>query len=366
MPMSSTPNLRIGLLSWDYGRPKGGMGRALQQVAAALRHDEISVHTLTPYPDETDERSLLRFTHQFGGQILFSLLLPFILAATIRNQRLQGLLLPVGPGGVLLFRRPSVPAIAIVYHTYLQQYQLVPGQSWKRIFCPWERRTLSLCHQIICYSEDTKTALMNEYGIDQGKITVLPFPVETPEPSSISRDPYLCICVARLEARKGVDVVLHAWPTIVQQIPHARLIVVGDGVQRTMVDRLIASTTGVERRSGISQYEMQDLLARASVAFCPAYLEGFGCACAEAMAAGCMVIASDADGLRQLITQGKNGILVPAGDSESLAAATIGLLAHVDASRTMADLARESMRSMHDPVAANSALCAAVRSGFAR
>lgn len=354
--------MKIGVLSWDYKKPKGGIGYAFQRVVSALQSDGMDVRVMAP----SNERPLLAFTKKWGGHLLFSFALPFVLHRRMSKEDISGLVLPVGPGGVFLLRRPFIPAFAIVYHTYLQQYQQVPGQRWKRIFCLFERRTLSACQTIVCYSEDTKRALIEGYHIDEQRIHLLSFPVDVPPASAIQREEFFCICVARLEARKGVDVLLRAWPTIIKQIPQARLVVVGDGIQRTMIDRLISQTTSVERRSGISYADMQELLARASVAFCPAYLEGFGCACSEAMAAGCCVIASDADSLRRLIRQSETGLLVPAGDSEALAAATIGVLSQSDRSRIIGNNARASMIVGHDPVAADRALCAAVRSAFAR
>lgn len=362
--MSSTPDPIIGLLSWDYGHPKGGMGRALQHVVSALQSDSCSgrsalfVEVLAPCPLDGSDHPFLAFTHRFGGQMLFSLLLPFVLNARVKRDQIAHLLLPVGPGGVLLLRRPHVPVTAIVYHSYLQQSLLVPGERWKSIFCFFERRTLSFCSQILCFSEDTKNALVDGYGIAPEKITLLPFAVALPSTSSAVREDGLCICVARLDKRKGVDVLLRAWPSIIARIPHARLIVVGDGEQREEIDQLIADTRNVERRSGLSEAALNDLVHRASIAFCPAYLEGFGMACAEAMAAGCCVIASDADGLRRLITQGKTGMLVPAGESDTLAAATIALLMHADRRRVMGMNAREWIKNVCDPTKADAQLCA--------
>jgi glycosyltransferase involved in cell wall biosynthesis len=362
--MSSTGETVIGLLSWDYGRPKGGMGRSLQCIVRALHHGGLRITVLAPCTGEQGTDPLLPLTGRIGGQMLFSLLLPFVLNRRIRKEGVTGLILPVGPGGVLLLRRPPVRSTAIVYHSYAQQAALVPGQRWKKIFRRFERRTLAECSHILCFCADTRDALIAAYGIDPQKITVLPHAIDRPRPSSVQRELGLCICVARLEQRKGVTVLLQAWSSIAAAVPHARLVIVGDGVQRKTVDRMIASSPRVERCASVTQNELQDLLARAEVAFCPAYLEGFGLACAEAMAAGCIVIASDADGLRQLV-QDNRGVLVPAGDGAALASATISLFADASNMKEIRSKGAAFIRTVCDPARADRALCDAVRSAYA-
>ncbi len=395
--MSSTPET-IGLLTWDYAQPKGGMGRSLQHIVEVLRsvdsgaepsgsslpagrqaqhhalchpepgrrmswferphHDTPGgapkriINVFAPYGD----KPLLSFTSRFGGQILFSLLLPFVLEQRLRV--INKLLLPVGPGGVLLLRRPSVPATAIVYHSYAQQSALVPGQWWKQIFKPFERRTLRYCSSIICFCQDTKDALVRSYGIDPSRITVLSHAVSVSS-QAIERDPLLCVCVARLEARKGVDVLVRAWPRILQSVPGARLVIVGDGAQRGKIDRMISKLTGVERRPSLPQKELDLLLAQASVACCPAYLEGFGLACAEAMAAGCCVIASDTDGLRSLVDM-DSGMLVTPGDDRAFADAVIRALRNETLRTRLGKNAAARIKHLCDPASCDAALAAAV------
>ncbi len=359
--MSSMRNPTIGLLSWDYGRPKGGMGRSLQHVVQALRAQDIPVKILAPCPGESSNSPFLRFTGRFGGQILFSLLLPFVLRARIKSQAIERLILPVGPGGVLLLARLRVPATAIVYHTYAQQSVLVPGQGWKRIFCPFERRTLRRCQSVICFCTDTKQALIHTYGILPESITVLPHAIKNVIASPQKRQAGLCICIARLEARKGVDVLLRAWPTIIEHVPSAKLVVVGDGVMRKQIDRMIAATRNVERHLSVTDEELRELLCTSEVAFCPAYLEGFGLACAEAMAAGCVVIASDTDGLRSLMNHDVQGLLVPPGNAAVLAEAAISILSDEEQSRRLAAAGQKHIAQTCNAKVADTAFVDAVR-----
>lgn len=314
----------IGLVTWDYSNPKGGMGRSLQWIADELRaclsgRQVVGCRLLVFTPTKK----------VWGGQIFFSFLLLFTLHRWMRNHAIHRLLLPVGPGGVFLLRKTRVKIASIVYHTYKQQSQLVPGQWWKKLFVPLERRTLRMSSDILCFAEDTMRVLVQEYGIAPEKIHLLPHAINLAAwEFHGEKDSRLCVCVARLEKRKGVDALMKAWPLVIEKIPDAKLAIVGQGVQSKNIDAAIKNIgSSVVRHSSLSQKEIQSLVQRASIALCPAYLEGFGLAAAEAMAAQCCMIASDTDGLRNLIDE-RTGILVKAGDGAALADAMIHALSH--------------------------------------
>ena len=64
--------------------------------------------------------------------------------------------------------------------------------------------------------------------------------------------------------------------------------------------------------------ELERLLAGATVVACPSRREGFGIVCAEAMARGRAVVASDVGGLRDLVEHERTGLLVPPQDPPAL------------------------------------------------
>ncbi len=72
--------------------------------------------------------------------------------------------------------------------------------------------------------------------------------------------------------------------------------------------------------------ELERLLAGATVVACPSRREGFGLVCAEAMARGRAVVASDVGGLRDLVEHERTGLLVPPQDPPALRAALERLL----------------------------------------
>jgi glycosyltransferase involved in cell wall biosynthesis len=144
--------------------------------------------------------------------------------------------------------------------------------------------------------------------------------------------------VGRLRSEKGQSIIIEVMPEIIKAVPDAMLMFVGDGPDRECLQAL-------SRQLGVSDHvlwmgqkahdEAIELLAVMDVVVVPSMFEGFGLAAAEAMAAAKPVVASNVDGLCEIIDDGESGILVPAGDSELLATAIITLLERPELAKSM-------------------------------
>ena len=97
---------------------------------------------------------------------------------------------------------------------------------------------------------------------------------------------------------------------------------------------------GVRLLGAVSEAERQALFAGAAVQLMPSRFEGFGMVAAEAMAAGVPLVAAAAGSLPEVV--GDGGVLVPAGDAHSLAAAAAVLLDDREAREALSDAARRS------------------------
>ncbi|MBI4129403.1 glycosyltransferase family 4 protein, partial [Candidatus Peregrinibacteria bacterium] len=327
---------QVGIVSWDYGeQARGGLGRAMAEMAIcfcgtglhllARKIRTVSVFApCSPVPQRTNhivQRLSRTIQCIIDSRFLFIVRLFRGLQQWIDTHQIRTVILPTGPGGLFLVRKlKRCRLIVVCYHTYSQQARMVPGQWWKSVFIPLERRTFRLADQVLCYSPDTECVLLQQYGVHRTKLTLLPqiFDVVAWHPRLPTKERGLCVCVARLDRRKGIDVLLRAWPSVVGTWSTARLVIVGDGRGRTHVLDFSAHHSSVRWIPSLPQEELVRLVQRAEIALCPSYLEGFGLACAEAMAAGTAVIASDCDGLRSLVSHGETGWLVPSGDHVAL------------------------------------------------
>jgi poly(glycerol-phosphate) alpha-glucosyltransferase len=159
---------------------------------------------------------------------------------------------------------------------------------------------------------------------------VVPNPIVAPEQPEDppQRDPNRATIVARLEGQKRLSHAIEAFGKVVEAVPGARLDIYGDGSHRDALQELIDS-----RRLGESvKLRGFDLRARDSLWTSSAFLmtssyEGYPLSTLESMGRGCPVVSYDIKyGPREQITDGVEGFLVPAGDTDLLAQRVIELL----------------------------------------
>lgn len=149
-------------------------------------------------------------------------------------------------------------------------------------------------------------------------------------------------CVARLVPVKGVQVLLEAVPQIRQHVPDAVVVLVGDGELRPPLERRARElgVDGAVRFLGLRR-DIHEIVPLFEVAVQPSLNEGMGKAAVEALAAGKPVVASAVSGLREVVRDGRNGLLVPPGDPRALAEAVVALLRRPDWARRLGEAARQ-------------------------
>lgn len=124
--------------------------------------------------------------------------------------------------------------------------------------------------------------------------------------------------LGRDEPRKGLGVLLDAWPLVRESVPDAELVVIGAEREQ--------AHAGVAFRREVSDEEKRRLLASSSVVCAPNLGgESFGIVLVEAMAAGCAVVASAIPAF--VAVAGEAGVLVAPGDAFGLGTALGELLA---------------------------------------
>lgn len=305
---------RICILTWDDVQAKGGVGRTFFRLEEAL--SEICHYTIA-----SPSNGFLSWTKRIvGGHFFFSFFASFLLPFYRKKESYDVIIFPVGPGGVFPLFLSGV-RVAVCHHTYAQQSRLVPGQWWKAIFIPLERFVLRSSHRVCCYCADTRTSLETEYGIQNVESFPLIYPLESWNVQIEKNTPPRIVCVARLEQRKNVSLLLDAWETLQQTEDCAELIIVGRGVQSSSLDAKIAALQRVQRIAFLPLEELVQLVASSTVLVAPSFLEGFGLSILEAMVAGTTVVATDIEGQRCLICHGKTGILTESNSAARLSGA---------------------------------------------
>jgi glycosyltransferase involved in cell wall biosynthesis len=137
----------------------------------------------------------------------------------------------------------------------------------------------------------------------------------------------IVICVSKLRYEKGIDVLLQAWQLVYQQIPQARLIIVGSGYLQPQLE-CIARELGIANSVEFAglQNDIPAQLHRGCIAVLPSRWEGMPNALLEAMACGLPCVATRVSGSEDIIQPGVNGLLVESEDYQSMAQALLTLL----------------------------------------
>jgi glycosyltransferase involved in cell wall biosynthesis len=161
------------------------------------------------------------------------------------------------------------------------------------------------------------------WGVEPVRVSVLPNP-SPPLPPLSSREelrasfgivgPTLAFA-GRLTAQKSLEVALAA----VASVDGVSLVIAGDGDERPRLERLAGERVrfvGPQPRERVVE-----LFAAADASILSSSWENFPHAVVEALAVGTPVIATTTGGVAEVVTNEQNGLLVPAGDTDGLAAA---------------------------------------------
>jgi glycosyltransferase involved in cell wall biosynthesis len=158
---------------------------------------------------------------------------------------------------------------------------------------------------------------------------VVPNGVDVPAAVGEEADPPEILFAGRLSREKGIL-------ELVEAAKGHELVVAGDGPERANVP---------QARGWVPRAELERLYDRAAVVACPSHREGFGLACAEAMAHGRPVVASAVGGLRDLVVDGETGLLIPPRDVTALREALERLLADAALRGRLGAAARERVQA---------------------
>jgi phosphatidylinositol alpha-mannosyltransferase len=237
-------------------------------------------------------------------------------------------------------RRRSVPTVG-TFHTNFD------GSAALRTFGPIIRKYSRAIDRGIAVSESAGRAVADFLATPP---IIIPNGVDYSEWSSGARRPELegtrnIVFLGRLDPRNDVDVLLSAFAQVASEHQDVRLILVGDGPRRADYEARIAASSAMRGRviftgSQSSVEARASYLASADVMAFTARIVSHPMALIEGMAAGRPVVAYDIEGVRELVSDGREGYRVPPGDVRSLSAALARVLEDDAHRRVMGRLAQ--------------------------
>lgn len=179
---------------------------------------------------------------------------------------------------------------------------------------------------LIAVSESARSLVSphfpGDYELIPNGIDLERFSRSIERPESLPASEPVVLFVGRNEKRKGLSVLLKAFPILLREVPDCRLVLVGEGLEdREVLRGLDGSLRGQVSAIGYVRDEELPAYYGAADIFCAPATggESFGIVLLEAMACGTAVEASDIPGYRDVLDQTGGGRLFKTGDPEELA-----------------------------------------------
>ncbi len=163
-----------------------------------------------------------------------------------------------------------------------------------------------------------------------------------PSPPAVVLEPLAprILFIGQAVERKGLSVLLRAFEALREHVPAATLTLVGPSAEE--VAHMMLDDSRVRALGKVSEERKRAELERAEILCAPSlHGESFGMVLTEAFAAATPVVASDIPGYRDVVRDGVDGLLAPAGDPVSLAASLHRLALDEALRLRMARAARE-------------------------
>lgn len=146
--------------------------------------------------------------------------------------------------------------------------------------------------------------------------------------------------VSRLEKIKGMDLVIPAFAQVIKKHPSARLVVVGDGSLRTSMQQQAEELKCLEHIKWVGRQPQEALpkwYCRMDIVWMPSRSEGFGLTAIEAMACGCVMVASRIGGLPEVVQENEVGLLHEPESIVDIALKTCSLIENPTLMRELVD-----------------------------
>lgn len=333
------------------GRSAGGIARHVAQITAELdRERDVNVDIAGPPDLPVPMPVPVRPVTIPEGAVAGHLSAVRRLTALISEVRYDvvhahGLRATIDAG--LAGRRTGVPVISTIHNLVRPE---VAGTMTSFVYRWAEPAAMRLSAHTFAVSEDIATRLRAVGPRDRVEVLYL----GVGAPPEVRRDAAevraglgvagaqrLIVTASRLQPQKALDVMLHA---LARLPPSVSLAVLGEGPLEGRLRELAESLRITSRVHFLGfRDDLADHIAAADVFCLSSSWEGIPLAAQEAMLLGTPVVATDVGGMRELIEDGRTGLLVGRGDAPGLARAIQSVLGSDELRARLADAARRDL-----------------------
>jgi glycogen(starch) synthase len=369
--------MKVGTLTWEFPpRVVGGIARHCEGLAKALVQQNHDVHLFTldfpgsPSYEEMDGVKVYRASTELGHPNFLTWVLLFNHFLTKRmadvTQSIDFDVMHVHDwlaafSGISFKHYLKKPMILTVHSTEVGRSQgLHSPDSFSINGIEWW--AMYEADRVIVCSQSMKNEICGHFNLPLDKVEVIPNAIDaTNYQISVDRGAVrqrygvgygekLILCVGRLVPQKGIEYFIRAIPSIAKRYPEAKFIIVGEGWSRDILEseaRASGQGRKIQFTGFASDKEVIELMTSADVLVVPSVYEPFGIVALEGMATGVPVVASQVDGLAEVIEHDRTGLFVYPRSPESIAWGIDQVLSDPDHAKWLTENAKDKLHKAY-------------------
>jgi len=239
---------------------------------------------------------------------------------------------------IALAHLAAIPVILHIHGGGFLQYMTETPRRSRAV-----RKTLERCAGVIVVSRALREPLVA--AVPGVPVWVVPNAVEIPPGSTSGIDSDTAVFAGRLVSEKGLAELLSATRRVVDRVPSFRLTIAGCDEGGRLADQLMRSGLQhhVDLPGWLDRRSLEGLYARSALFLLPSHVEAMPLSLLEGMSHGLACVATPVGAIPSVISDGKNGVLVPPRDSAALASAIELLLLDGELRKRLGRQARETI-----------------------
>lgn len=224
-----------------------------------------------------------------------------------------------GHSGILVSNRKNNSKKISWIHTDLLKHRVINKKSELNAYLKMDK--------IICVSENSKISLLKLYPVLINKIEVIFNPIDkenilknSQENINLEKNKINVITIGRLIKIKGYDILLQAHNKLIKEGLDYNLIILGEGVERNNLEEYIKKNNLGARTQLLGFKENPyPYLKKSDIFISSSRYEGYPLVLCEAICLEKPIIATNCNGSKEILENGKYGILTEIGNVEDLA-----------------------------------------------
>jgi len=201
-------------------------------------------------------------------------------------------------------------------------------------------------------SQRLKKKLIDEFGVEENKITTVPIYTEITQKSieklqKSTEEKFVFLTVGRLVPIKNIEMQILAFVEVNKKYPNTELWIVGDGPEKYKIQD---TRNKIQKPVGIKLFGWQDNLEkfyqRADAFLLTSNYEGWGLVVIEAATYGLPIIMTDVGCAGEVIKNGESGIVIPIGDRKALEGAMIKIIEDSELRKKLGQGAQKAVKQL--------------------